>query len=462
MRIQALGAALLLSWTAGTLAAEEEKPAPTLTFAMHGFVSGSVYTQDASLGPSEGQQALFTNAQTATLKQPNQDRMILGGDVRQSRFNFSVAGPNLPGFGNAVPRGVLEIDFFGGFGSGNYGDVSLSPRLRLAYAELDWGGGNRIQFGQNLDLIFTIAPASLAHIAFPYSYGAGNIGWRRPGIFGWHTIGDKKGLNFEFAWEVGRSQWTDSGATACTVSGATASGTASPACASGAINGIGQNTVGVGGDPYGFSLGEASGLPAVEARAMLSSGSDWQIFTTGHWQRADRTGVGAGPTTNAIGVSSDIDTVALNAGAKMKAGPLSLAAIGFVGKNLAPLVGQFLQFQGNGFGDVHDKGGWVQAGLNFTKQLSLWGFVGCELPNEAEAITAGFTKLRNITTTGMLQYRDSVKVNNIASDYAIAFEWIHYNTRTRTYSATAPGGFDPTLSGDIGGNQWIVSGNYYF
>lgn len=458
MRIQALGAALLLSWTAGTLAAEEEKPAPTLTFAMHGFVSGSVYTQDASLGPSEGQQALFTNAQTATLKQPNQDRMIFGGDVRQSRFNFSVAGPNLPAFGNAVPRAVLEIDFFGGFGSGNYGDVSLSPRLRRTWAELDWGGGNRIYFGQDNDLIFTIAPVSLAHIAFPYSYGAGNIGWRRPGIWGNHTIGDKKGLNFEFAWEVGRSQWTDSGTASatCTVT-ATGTCTVTPVG-----NGIGQNTVGAGGDPYGFSLGEASGLPAVEARATLSDGTNWQIFTTGHWQRADRTGVGAGPTTNAIGVSSDIDTVALNAGGKIKAGPLSLAAIGFVGKNLAPLVGQFLQFQGNGFGDVHDKGGWVQAGLNLTKQISVWGFVGAELPNEAEAVTAGFTKLRNITTTGMLQYRDSVKVNNIASDYAIAFEWIHFNTRTRTYSATLPGGFDPTLSGDIGGNQWILTGNYFF
>ncbi len=458
MRIQALGGALLLSWAAATLAEEAEAPKPPFTFALHGFVSGSVYAQDASLGPSEGQQSLYVNTQTATTKQPVQDRMIFGGDVRQSRFNFSVAGPQLPGFGGAIPRGVLEIDFFGGFGSGNYGDVSVSPRMRWAYAELDWGGGNRILFGQTNDLIFTIAPVSLAHIAFPYSYGAGNIGWRRPGIFGFHTVGDKKATNLEFAWEVGRSQWADSGSApaTCTVTG-TGTCTVTPVG-----NGIGQNTVGSSGDAYGFSLGEASGLPAVEARLMLADGANWSLFSTGHWQRIDRSGVGAGPTTTPAGISSDLDVIAVNAGAKLKAGPLQLAATGFVGKNLAPLVGNFLQFQANNVGDIHAKGGWVQAGLNLTQQISAWGFIGAELPNETEAIAAHLGKIRNVTSVGMLQYRDSVKVAGLASDYAIAAEWVHMNTRLRTYASATSSAAEAALSGDVGGNQWMLTGNYFF
>jgi hypothetical protein len=473
VRVQAMASALLLGWATASFAAEEPKPTdigktpteeakpaeapkpPAFTFALHGFVSGSVYMQDTSLGPSEGQQSLFVNAQPP--KQPVQDRMIFSGDVRQSRFNFSVAGPKLPGFGNATPRAVLEIDFFGGFGSGNYGDVSVLPRMRWAYAELDWGGGNRLLFGQTNDLIFTIAPASLAHIAFPYSYGSGNIGWRRPGIFGFLTMGDKKATNVELALEVGRSQWADQGAVT-----AAANTTGTPPNPTIAGNGIGQNTVGLGGDPYGFSLGVASGLPAVEARIMLASGTDWSVFTTGHWQRADRTGVGDLPASATFTPGKDIDTIAGNAGGKYKYGPLQLAAIGFVGKNLAPLVGNFLQFQSNTVGDIHDVGGWVQAGFNLTPLLSVWGYVGIERPNETEATNARFTRLRNVTSVGMIQYRDSVKVGGLASDYAIGFEWIHYNTRVRQYVSTTGTAAVAAGSGDIGGNQWILSGNYFF
>lgn len=466
MRIQALAGALMLWSTVaqaeepqptdlGKTPSEEAKaeapkaPPPAFVFALHGFVSSSLYLQDANLGPSEGQQALYVNAQTA-IKQPSQDRLVFGGDVRQSRFNFSVTGPKESAFG-ATPKAVLEMDFFGNFGSGNYGNVSLSPRMRYAYAELDWGGGNRILFGQQNDLIFTIAPASLAHIAFPYSYGSGNVGWRRPAIWAYLTAGEKKATNLEFALEVGRSQWADSGQVNQPATGA----------ANSTGNGIGQSTVGSGGDPYGFSLGEASGLPAVEARLMLASGSAWNLFTTGHWQRIDRSGVGNLPASATFTPGKDLDTIALNVGGKATVGPLQIAATGFTGKNLGPLVGNFLQFQANTIGDVHGMGGWVQAGFNFTKQLSLWGFIGAEKPNQAEAIAARFIRLSNVTSVGMLQYRDSTKVGGVNSDFAVAFELVHMRTRTRVFAA-APSTAAAANSGDLDGNQYIVSGNYFF
>jgi hypothetical protein len=92
----------------------------------------------------------------------------------------------------------------------------------------------------------------------------------------------------------------------------------------------------------------------------------------------------------------------------------------------------------------------------------VWGFIGAEVPNEAEATAARFVRLRNVTTCGMLQYRDSVKVGGAASDYAIGFEWVHYNTRVRQYAATTGTAAVASGSGDIGGNQWILSGNYFF
>jgi hypothetical protein len=478
VRLPALAAASLLCWSATALA-QEAKPAepaapaaeapkpppPQFKFEFHGFVSASLYAQDANLGPSEGQQALFVNAQTPAtttsttpingttvtaggapaILAPNTHKVVSGADVRQSRFNFSLAGPQV--LGGATPKAVLEFDFFGGFGSGNYGDASLVSRLRFAYGELNWGS-NRIQVGQNNDLIFAIAPVSLAHIAFPYGYGSGNIGWRRPGLFGYHTAGPKTDTNFEFAWEVGRANWADNG-------------------------GIGGATVAVppanpGGDKYGFNLGEASSLPAVEARLTVASGTLFSAFVTGHWQREHRNGIDDNQRIQANGINTDLDTMAANVGGKVVAGPLTLAATGFVGKNLSPLIGNFLQFQANTIGDIHEMGGWVQAGFNFTKQLSLWGFIGADVPKQADAIAAKFTKLHNVTSTGMLQYREG--------GWAMGLEWIHLRTLTRNYAAAATkavvGGNVVTTSvtqaqadaasGVLNGNQVMLTANYFF
>lgn len=432
MRLRLLVVTTLLSWSAAAVAADTE-PLP-FTFALHGFVSGTVYAQDANLGPSGGQQALTVNPQTPALHAPNQDKLVLSGDVRQSRFNFSVTGPKV--FGGAIPKAVLEIDFFNNYGSGNYGDVSVTPRMRWAYAELNWGD-HRLLFGQTNDLIFTIAPVSLAHIAFPYSYGSGNIGWRRPGIFGFDNFKLGGGTNLEFAWEVGRSQWADMG--------------------SQGTNGIGSavvntSTGGAGGDTYGFNMGEGSGMPAVEARLTLSQGTNWQIFTTGHWNRVDRKGVDQ-PATYAK--NQDLDVVALNAGGKLTVGPLSLAATGYTGKNLAPLVGNFLQFQANDVNDIHEMGGWVQAGYNITKELSLWGYIGVAKPTAEDAYAARQGKIQNVTSSGMLQYRDG--------GYAIGFEYVHMYTQTRVYSsATVTPAVAASLTTGLSGNQYLLSGNYFF
>jgi hypothetical protein len=413
---------------------------------LHGFTSVTGYFQDASTGPSEGQQGLFTT------REPLEDKGMLGFDVRQSRFNFSVAGPKV--MMGATPKGVLEIDFFQGFGAGNYGNASLLNRLRLAYAELSWGA-HRIQFGQQNDLVFAIAPTSLAHIAFPYGYAAGNIGWRRPGIFGFHTFATAAGgPKVEFAWEVARASWADAAAN------------------------IGNNAVAAG-----TSQAVASAIPAFEGRVTVASGTLWSVFVAGHWNRVDGDGYG-----NDTPAGTNLNVAAVDAGAKVVAGPLTVQATGFRGRNLAPLIGNFLTFQPTTNLDVDEMGGWVQAGFNLTKQLSVWGFVGIDKPDQddnrkvadANADRARFAarattpfggtltqpaaptfQFKNRTTAAMLQYRDG--------GFAVGLEWIQFHTKNASYafSGDAAAGTPPTSVTFTGtrtaiANQGLLSANYFF
>jgi len=422
-----LGVGLAVVLCSAQVARADENP---FTFALHGFVGFSMYAQDAQLGLSEGQHGMFA------VKGFDTDKLLLGGDVRQSRFNFSVAGPKV--FGGATPKGVLEIDFFGGFGAGASGDVSLFNRLRAVYVELDYGA-NRFAFGQMNDLIFTIAPTSLSHIAQPVGYFAGNVGWRRPAVWGFHTFGVGDGPKTEFAWEIGRSQWS-------------AGGTA------------GSNNYGAPNNAYA-SLSESSGLPAVEARLTLAQGKAWSLFTTGHWNKVDENGIGVkgGPT---------LDVIAWNVGGKVVAGPLTLQATGYTGKNVATLIGNFavaqsLKFTATGptagvtHDDIHAMGGWAQLGFNFTKEFSAWFEMGTDKPNADDvrkASEAGVTGapgrgLQNVTTAAMLQYRDG--------GMAVGLEYFHFHTKYTSGAAVGTfGPIGPAVS--VKGDQLIASANYFF
>ncbi len=416
-------AAALLACLTTVAQAQEAKPSP-FTFALHGFVSMSGFMQDAQTGLNGGQRALFAIAEPAT------DENSLGFDVRQSRFNFSVKGPAV--FGGATPSAVLEIDFMQGFGDGAFGNVSLMNRMRLAYSELNWGN-HRLAFGQLNDLTFAMAPASLSHIAFPLGYGTGNIGWRRPGFWGFHTFAASPETKVEFAWEVGRSQWLD----ASTVQ-------------------AGQTY----NNPFDASLGEASSLPAVQARLTLTQGKLFNIWAAGHWNRVDFDGVG-----NDTGVD-DLDVMAGAAGAKLTAGPITLAAAGWYGENTGGLLGNLVQFNSPGWraattaaaapafpGDVAAWGAWGQAGFNVTKEFSVWGLYGVQEPDEDDAKAASFVRLKNETINVQANYRDG--------GYAIGAEWTNFKTKTATYAAaTAGGGF--LSSTDVKANQYMVTANYFF
>ena len=357
-------------------AAPAAAPPPEWKFELHGFVSGTLWIQDALYNNNQGQIALFGVQQYQT------DKLSFGGDVRQTRLNFSVAGPTV--FGGAKPKGVVEIDFFGSeefATTGARADVSIVPRMRVAYAELK-SGGTTIQVGvQNMLTVGTI-PQSLSHIAFPYTYGAGTVGWRQPGIWGWHMLGD----SFELAWSLARAGWDTRGITS------------------------------------GFTYGVASGLPAVEARARFILGKNFDMWLTGHWQTADRNGAGVVKNEN---TKTQIDTLVGVFGFKGNMGFLNLAGSAWYGKNAAPLLGNILQWPnapGATATDVFGYGAWAQAVFSLTKQLSLGFTYGLDHPDYEDAKQAGFLNFRNQNFVTMLRIAEG--------GFAYGLEYLYTRTTT--------------------------------
>ncbi len=256
-RVRALICAAMFA--AGTAVSAQE-PKSDFVFAFHGIVGGSLYAQDSVLGPGNGGQSWFVAQQFSNHK------ALFGGDVRQSRFSLAFAGPKI--FQGATPRAYVEIDFSNNAGQGGYGDVSLLPRLRHVFAELNWGN-TAIRFGQDHELLIgsspwapPAGPASVGHIGYPLVYQAGAVGWREPGVAVYQQFPGFFGVaSLEFAAMVMRSQWV------------------APLTATGLPN---QSIT---------SFGEQSGYPGFEARVQ-AVGKNFRLGVSGHWNQSHRAGIG--------------------------------------------------------------------------------------------------------------------------------------------------------------------------
>ncbi len=419
-----------------TVVVKETPKPPAFVFELHGFVSTSLWVQDAQFGvnnnnPGNGQIALNV------LKTYGTDKPLFGADIRQTRLNFSVRGPEI--FGGATPKAVVEVDFFGGDSPGGFGDVSVWPRLRLAYAEIAWGGGKQVlQFGQQNMLTIGLIPQTLRGIAFPMTYTAGTVGWRQPGIWGYHTFGDN--TRFELAWSVQRSGWANNA------------------------------------QVQFVNDGVASGIPAFEARGKLSFGKVFDFWVSGHYQQADRNGPDVGQTT-VNGNSSTLVTALGTIGTKLDTGFLVLQGSAWWGKNTGPLLGNVLQFSTAVNGpDIFGYGAWGQVGLNFTKEFGIWYTLGIDHPLYSNIFAANLPVLRNLNQVGMIRYQ--------TGGFAFGAEWLYSRTTynhqgaiTSVMVGSASGSVIVPLATPIittntdaqlrqnnvlAGNQISFSANYYF
>ena len=423
-------AAILLS--AGAVRAADESP---FKFEFHGFVTGSLYMQNQTLNAG-GQGLLFfapapANAApckttacdngTFTAGQATKSGTYLGGDIRQSRYIFVLSGPKV--FGDATPKAYFEGDLFGGTTA-----PATSPlfeswlwRIRAAYAEVKWDNFI-LQAGQHsAQLAFAMLPDSVSHIANPYTFGAGNFGWRTMGFRGFYTVpmGDNK---FEIAVGVAQPTWADNN-----------------------VPGAAPTTIG---------SGMANGIPELEARLRLegkSGGFGYNVYADGLYQGVDLKGFGTihpNGVTLADGTVKTSATVdAVEVGGKFSFSPVFVQGNFYTGKGLGSIAGALLQQ-----GEIGDTEFYVQAGVNLTKEFSVNGTYGqasvsdTDLRNWAAVYPNANPKKGNQLIAAQAKYLDG--------GYAFAFEFIRYATK---YIATATYN-DVTIDG----YQLILTGAYFF
>jgi hypothetical protein len=381
-------------------------------FGFHGLAGVSIYVQDTPGFVLNGQGPLLA------LSKPGYG-YTTGADIRQSRFNFSLAGPKAFG---ATPKAVLEIDLFGLNSPGGYGEVSVYERVRLAYAELKWTD-DVLRFGQDYQLILALLPESMGHMAFPVTYFNGMLGWREPGIGYFHTI-PMEGSKLEVAVQLMKSDWQN------------------PAD-------FGTATT----QDLDVDYGQLSGWLGAEARVKWTS-DNLSAFVAGHYNHVEGTHAGSLVVPPMAVPGRDWDVMAGVAGAKIKLGGLTVSGSVYVGKNLGPLLGELLQFFTTN--DVSEWGGWVQAGYNITEHLNVSLVGGGAQPNTNDIKAAGGGRLYSDVLGGMVRYQDA--------GFAVGPEFYHEWTKTITAGGNDAGSgvTGAGAPGEINVNQFMLSGMYFF
>lgn len=367
------------------------------TITISGFISGSMFLQDDRFG--------FTNghaAEWAAVEEFADDEWFLGGDVRNTRLTLGFSGPEV--FRGWRAGGVLELDFFGGFSNpGPFGDEQPNPRLRLAYADLT-DGRTTLRIGQFWSPIFGYVPASLSHLAFPLGYGsAGMIGWRFPGVGLYHRLtGPDAPVRAQLQLVAQRGSWVATRAEL-----------------------IADN----------LSPGEASAIPQLEARLDLGGtlgGTPWGAYVVGHFDRKDLSGPGEELAAAEV---DELTGTALEVGARLTPGPLTLQGNAYRGSSIGQQLGHITQF-----GDISGWGAWGQVGYALSPRWSVWGFYGVADPDDEDVREAVLTPL-----TPLVERRDA-RLRNRQVDlmlrfgtgqYALALEWLRAETEWASRFRTA-------------------------
>jgi hypothetical protein len=375
---------------------QEVKLGTDASLTIRGILSGTLFVQDSRFGLGNGQQANFVTEEL--------EGWWHGGDVRNMRLTFEFRGPEIAG-SNWRANANFEADLFGGFnGAGNFGDEQPLPRLRLAYADLT-NGRTTIRIGQAWALTLGNIPVSTSHIGFPLGWGSGGfIGWRFPGIFLIQNLSPadaRTKMQLQFA--MMRGSWVD------------------------------EQTA---DQP---SAGEA-GTPQFEARLNVDGqieGGTWGFYAVGHWDQKDLNNVR--PEGAPEPEENDLDSWALQAGARYQSGAFTLHGNAYTGQAMAHHFAHIIQF-----GDIAGWGAWAQAGIDVTNRWSLWLYGGTDNPDDEEVGGAN-DRLGSVLLVPMLRFR--------LGGYQFGLEWLYNRTEYRLEGGSTE---------DRTGNQFALSARYDF
>jgi len=356
---------LLLAQLPAPAVAQDSGEEASPRVSMSGFLSFSAVAQDRLFTPGKGQ-----NAQVVAAVQDGPDGWWHTADVRNTRLLFHVDGGRV---GEWQATGLLEMDLFGGFPSGESFDREQAyPRLRLAYLDLQ-RGPTRIRLGQDWAPLSHDSPESVNRLAFPPGWASsGVIGWRFPGVFLSHRIPFLEGSTLTFHGAAMRGDW-----------------------------------IGDADDPERPSAGEATLVPQVEVAVELASQDGewpWTFTVGGH---ADRKEAPA-PTQ-----ASEPSGWAVSAHGRMEPGPWTILAGAYRGRAIGHLGGHVAQLA-----DIRGAGAWIQAGYALPAGWSIWGFGGVDSPDSEDIGSGGI--LQNQTSLLMLRHD--------AGRFSTGLEWQHVRT----------------------------------
>lgn len=367
--VASLAALCLLTWSAAA-GAQEVEIAGKAKLTIKGFISATLFAQNQNFSFGNGQPAEFPVPPEFTT-----DKWFLDGDVRNTRLTLAFTGPEVS---DKLKFGAtIEADFFGGFnGTGAFSDEQPNPRLRLAFIDVI-KGKTTYRIGQQWSPMFGNVAKSLSHVAFPLGYGsAGDVGWRYPGLFVYHQLGDAgASVSKKVTFAVMRGSW----------------------------NGPGNNL-------DSGSAGQASFGPQVELRFDLSGksggGGNWGFYLVGHWDEKDLSGA------NAKAPDDSLTGTAVEIGASYGKGAFSIQGNAYTGKAIGQQFGHITQF-----GDISGWGAWIQPGFKFNSKWSGYIFYGLDDPDDADVFAAGQSRLKNQLTAASIQYD--------IGPYSFGLEWLH-------------------------------------
>lgn len=385
---------ILLASVAGVSTANADE-----TITMHGFVSAAWFMQD--------EQFYLGNGHAAALPATSGSGNLSGMDTRNSRFWWTIKGPALSNGWTSTGR--LELDFFGGFnGSSAYSSSQATPRLRqVNFTLTNPDGSSSVTVGSQWDLLFPIesVPTSLTHIGVPLGFATGMIGWRFPGIV-WRNKLDQDG---KFRLDVGAfsGQW----------------------------NGPGSNT--------NFdTAGNVDFSPQLEGRLHYKSG-DLMVYGSAYYSSQDLKGVD-GASLAAGSPTDKISSWATTVGTTWTPGPWRVVAAAYAGKGVGQVFGTLAQF-----GDIADKGAYVQGGYKFAPHWSGNLSYAIDKPNTDDVI-----KWMGYGSSGRLKGQQ-IAASVIYGDgpFGVGLEFLHGTMDVTTT------GLD-RISHD--GNQFSVGAIYHF
>ena len=104
-------------------------------------------------------------------RDPLDSNSAFGGTIRQSLLGLEVFGPEVAG---ARTRGELQMDFYGGFPSTDYGVTVGLMRIRTGTIHLDWANTSVVA-GQDSPFFSPLSPTSIASLASPAFAYSGNL-----------------------------------------------------------------------------------------------------------------------------------------------------------------------------------------------------------------------------------------------------------------------------------------------